>query len=202
MKKILFSFLLISAYFCSAQSKKDIINPNTPMVWFGCDYSNAMFTKKEEYTNLDQILRFFVDNNNIVKDVVSYEQPSGALKREVVKDFSFVTVKNAQVDWHQVYSDDLAYKLSDETIQQMIGELKIDKQKYKDNIGLVFCEENISKTNKSATIAVVFFRVNDLTPLLIKHVSYKPKGYGFMNYWSYPNRQAMYYLRDIKKELK
>ena len=202
MKKIFILFFSLSAYFCTAQNKSDIINPNTPLVWLGCDFSNARFTKKEEFTNLDQILRFFVDNNKIVKNAPSYEQVSKRLKRDVIKDFSFVTDQNALVDWHQVYSDDVDYKLSDETIQKIIEALKVDQQKYKDNIGLVFCEENISKTKKRAYIAVVFFRINDLKPLLIKHVSYAPKGYGFMNYWSYPNRQAMWYLRDIVKKLK
>ncbi len=202
MKKSIILLFALVASFCSAQTKSDIINPKTPLVWLGCDYSKAKFTKKEEFTNLDQILRFFVDNNKIVSDAVSYEQVGNRLKRDVVKDFSYVTALNALVDWHEVYSDDIDYKLSDEIIQSIIRNLKVDQQKYKDGIGLVFCEENISKSKKRADIALVFFRINDLIPLLIKHVSYKPKGYGFMNYWSYPNRQAMWYSRDIIKELK
>lgn len=120
MKKIFILFLSLSAYFCTAQNKSDIINSNTPLVWLGCDYSHARFTKKEEFTNLDQILRFFVDNNKVVMNAPSYEQVSKRLKRDVIKDFSFVTAQNALVDWHQVYSDDVDYKLSDETIQKII----------------------------------------------------------------------------------
>lgn len=183
------------------QEVKDIINPNVKLVWLGCDFSRVRFTKAEEFENKDQILRFFVDCNNIVKEAVNMEQVSSRLKREVIKDFSYVAGVNEKVNWESVYSDDIEYGLSDEDLKLMIRKLNIDQEKYKGHIGLVFCEENYSKTKAEAKLACVFFRVDDLEILHIKRDAYSPKGYGFMFYWSYPNRQAMWYLSNVRKSL-
>jgi hypothetical protein len=202
MKRFIVSMLASIPFLVLAQEAKDIFNPGVKLVWLGCDFSRARFTKAEEFTDKDQILRFFVDNNNVVLNAVKMEQVSIRLDREVIKDFSYVTAKNEKVNWKDVYSDDLEYSISDDDLTEMVKELSIDQEKYKGYIGLVFCEENYSKTKGKAKLSCVFFRVDDLKILHIKRDSFSPKGFGFLYYWSYPNRQAMWYLRDLKKELK
>jgi len=202
MKSFILILFISFPSFITAQESKDIINPDVQLVWLGCDFSKARFTKAEEFTDKDQILRFFVDCNNVVLNAANMEQVSKRLKRDVIKDFSYVTAKNEKVNWENVHSDDLDYSLSDDVLKEMVKELSIDQTKYKGHIALVFCEENYSKTNEEATLACVFFRVDDLEILYIKRDAFKPKGYGFMNYWSYPNRQAMWYLSDVKKAVK
>ncbi|MCD4682333.1 MAG: hypothetical protein K8R86_03535 [Bacteroidales bacterium] len=200
MQKFIIGLFLLIPFLGSAQSASDIINPDVKLVWLGCDFSRVRFTKSEEFTNKDQILRFFVDCNNVVKDA-TMEKVHKRLKRDVIKDFSFVTAKNEQVNWEEVYSDDIEYGLSDEDLQEMVKELNIDQNKYMGHIGLVFCEENYSKTKGAAKLSVVFFRVDDLEILHIKRDAFRPKGFGFMYYWSYPNRQSIWYLSKVRKEL-
>jgi hypothetical protein len=201
MKKLFIGLLIVLPLLVSAQEAKDILNPNVKLVWLGCDFSEVRFTKAEEFNNKEQILRFFVDCNNVVKDAVKMEQVSTRLRRDVITDFSYVTTVNENINWENVYADDLQYSISDDKIKEMVKTLNIDQEKYKGSIGLVFCEENYSKTNNAAKLACVFFRIDDLAILHVKRDAFKPKGYGFMYYWSYPNRQAMWYLSDLRKSL-
>ena len=207
MKKLLLILFLFLPALCTGQTKNDIFNPNTPLVFFGLDFSRVQFTKAEEFTNKDQILRFFVDINNAMHNILRpgplRNQWEKWLNRDSISiDFSYVTKVNAAVDWQKVYSDEVDYIISDEEIGIMIKNLNIDQEKYKDHIGLLYCEENYCKTKPLGTLAIVFFNVNDLKPLFIKHYSAKPYGIGFLAYWGNLNIYAHITFKKIEKELK
>lgn len=200
MKKLIILFLFIPVL-GSAQTKKDIFNPKVTVVFFGADYTQAQFTKADDFNNKPEILRFFVDANNLIennwKRIVEKK-----LERDTVGwDFSYVTRANAQVDWQKVYSDNIDYALSDEKIGIIIKNLNIDQIKYKDCIGLILVEENLCKTKPLATIAEVFFSINDLNPIFIKHFSLKPSGFGFLSYWGLTNAYPLTKLDKLKKEI-
>lgn len=196
---IAFCFLFASSV---AQTRNDIVNPDVPMVFLGIDFSGIKFTKADEFNNKDQILRFFDDMNNIY-DTEGLKNGIGKRfdKSDMKKDFSYVMAKNASVDWQTVYSDDTEYGLSDELIKNLIKELAVDKEKYKDHLGLVFCPENYCKTHTEGSIAVVIFNVNNNQPLFIKHYSFKPSGYGFFYYWQKITLKAITKIGKIKKEI-
>jgi hypothetical protein len=201
--KITILFLLLAISLVgNAQTQKDIISPSVPLVFLGLDYSKIRFTKAAEFINQPQINRFFVDCNNLMEVPPYKNGMAKRLQRSIVKDFSYVTTKNAAVDYHKVFIDDTNYTLSDEDIKNMIADLKIDQQKYKDHIGMLFCEENFSKTEGVGKMSVVFFAVNDLKLLLRKQYTLKPSGFGFMYYWNYINFGAMKKLSGIVKEVK
>jgi hypothetical protein len=203
MKKLLFTLFFLIPLLISAQTKNDIFNPNVPLVFFGADFSRVQFTKAELFNNKPEILRFFVDCNNLLKSNGYQNIIRKRLKREEIKtDITCVTKNNAAVDWQKVYSDNTDYRLSDTDIENMIKTLNIDQQAYKNHVGMVMCEENYSKTKVLGTVAVVFFSVNDLTPIVIKHYSVKPSGFGFLNYWGIINLQAINLLKKLAKELK
>jgi hypothetical protein len=185
----------------SAQTKKDIFNPDVTVVFFGADYTKAQLTKADEFSNKSDILRFFVDANNLIeknwRHVVEKQ-----LEREAVEwDFSYVTKANAFVDWQKVYSDNIDYTISDEEIGVMIKNLGIDQIKYKNCIGVILVEENLCKTKPLATIASVFFNINDLNPIYIKHYSLKPGGYGFLSYWGLTNAYPLTKMSKLRKEI-
>jgi hypothetical protein len=187
----------------SAQTPKDIFNPDVPLVFFGADFSQVQFTKAETFNNKPDILRFFVDCNNLLKSNGYQNLLKKRLRREEIKtDFSYVTKNNESVEWQNVYSDNIDYSISDEGIQNMIRNLNIDQGLYKDHIGIVMCEENYSKTKTLGTVSVVFFSINDLKSILIKRYSLKPSGYGFLNYWGMINLQAINSLKKLYGELK
>jgi hypothetical protein len=201
MKK-LFILLLFFPVLCSAQTKSDIFNPNVPAVYFGADFSRVQFTKADEFTNKSEILRFFVDCNNYLNTKGVLNIVANRLNKEsVASDISYVTKNNAMVDWQKVHTDNVDYSISDEEIGDMIKVLNIDQSVYKDHIGILLCEENNCKTKPLQTIAIVFFRVNDLSPLFIKHYSLKPGGFGFLNYWSANNALVMGSVGKLKKEI-
>ncbi|MBN1414225.1 MAG: hypothetical protein JW973_03920 [Bacteroidales bacterium] len=201
------SLLIIAVFFMplltTAQTKKDIFNPEFPLVFFGADFSQVQFTKEEEFTNKPEILRFFVDCNNLLKSPGYQNLLRKKMHRDEIEyDFSYVTSVNESIDWQKVYSDNIDYSISDEEIENMINRLNINQETYKDRIGLLLCEENYSKTKPLGTVAIVFFGVNDLKPILIKHFSCKPGGIGFLNYWGIINLNALVYLKKIEKELR
>jgi hypothetical protein len=201
MKKLVILFLFFPVL-CSAQTKSDIFNPKVPVVYFGADFSRVQFTKSDEFTNKSEILRFFVDCNNLVNTKFNINIMAKRLERDsIASDFSYVTKNNAMVDWQKVFSDNVDYIISDEAIGDMIKALKINQSAYKDHIGIVFCEENYCKTKPLQTIAIVFFRVNDLNPLFIKHYTPKPGGFGFLNYWGLNNALVMGSVSKLKKEI-
>ena len=200
MKKLMIVFLFIPIL-GFAQTKKDIFNPKVPVVFFGADYSKVQCTKSDEFNNKPEILRFFMDANNLIdrnwKHIVRNK-----LDRDTVGwDLSYVTKANASVDWQKVYSDNIDYTISDDEIGGMIKNLNINQAKYKDCIGLILVEENLCKTKPLVTTAEVFFNINDLNPLLIKHYSVKPHGYGFWSYWGNTNGYFLIKIEKLKKEI-
>lgn len=202
MRTTLLFLLLPVCLLGGAQTKKDIINPNVPLVFLGLDYSKIRFTKAAEFINKEQINRFFVDCNNLLQVPPYKNGIASRLGRDIVKDFSYVTAKNAAVEGQKIFTDEVDYVLSDNDIAAAIAELKIDQQKYKDHIGLLFCEENFCKTDGIGKVAIIFFAVNDLKPILIDRYSHGPSGFGFLYYWNYINFKAMGELKSIVKGIK
>jgi hypothetical protein len=202
MKTILTICLSLMPILSLAQTERDIFNSDVPLVFFGADFSQIQFTKAEEFTNKPEILRFFVDCNNLIKGGPYWKIMIKYLKRKEIKDdFSYVSNNNASVEWQNVYSDNIDYSLSDEDIKDMIRKLNIDQGLYKDHIGMIFCEENYSKTKGIGTLAIVFFDIDDLNTILIKHYSSKPFGTGFLYYWSSIHWNAIISLKRLSKDL-
>ncbi len=172
------------------------------MVFLGIDFTRVMFTKSDEFTNKPEILRFFVDANNMVdhgslRNLVNKELD----RKTIVWDFSNVTTQNSLVDWQMVYSDKIDYTVSDEEISNVIKNLKVDQEKYKDFIGMILVEENCCKTKPLQTISCVFFSVNDLQVLFSKRFDLKPGGIGFMNYWGVNHNMVLARIGKLKKEI-
>lgn len=149
----------------------------------GIDFTKVQFTRADDFTNKPEILRFFVDANNLIDHGSLRNQVSRGLDRKTISwDLSNVTAGNSMVDWHNVYSDNIDYVISDEDLSNIVINLKIDQEKYKDFIGMVLIEENCCKAKPLQTITCLFFRVNDLTVLFAERYKMKPGGIGFMNY--------------------
>ncbi|MDO9257165.1 MAG: hypothetical protein Q7U54_16720 [Bacteroidales bacterium] len=203
MKNLLIVLLFSMPIFISAQTKEDIINPKVPLVFFGADFTQVQFTRSDEFNNKPEILRFFLDINNMFTSKHTTKYIEKGLKRNEIKtDYSYVIKNNELVEWEKVYSDNIDYSLSDEIIENMIKKLNIDQGLYKDHIGMVLCEENYCKTKPLGTVAVVFFGINDLKTIFIKRYSIKPSGYGFLYYWGSINWKSLFKLNSIYKEVK
>jgi hypothetical protein len=202
MKKLIVLFLFIPVL-CSGQTKKDIFNPKVPVVFFGADYTKVQCTKSDKFSNKPEITRYFVDANNIIERNWRHVLKNKLERDTVGWDFSFVTKANAMVDWQKVYSDNINYTVSDDEISAMIKNLNINQSKYKDCIGMFLVEENMCETKPLASMAAVFFRINDLNILLIKHYSIKPGGWmGFLSYWSLTNGYPFNKISKLKNEIK
>jgi hypothetical protein len=184
------------------QTKKDIYNPQVRLVFFGIDFTKAQFTKSDEFTNKPEILRFFVDaNNHVNHNSLKIQVTRGLDRKSMEWDFSNVTTQNSLIDWQKAYSDNIDYTVSEAEISNIIKNLKIDQEKYKDFIGMVLVEENCCKTILLQKISCVFFSINDLNVLLIKRYELKPQGIGFMNYWGSNHNMILTKIGKIKKEI-
>jgi hypothetical protein len=201
MKKLILLFLFIPVI-GFAQTKKDIFNPQVQVVFLGIDFTKVQFTKSDEFSNKPEILRFFVDANNMVDHGSLRNLVNKELDRKSIEwDLSFVTIQNSMVDWKTVFSDNLDYTVSEESISSIVKNLKVDQEKYKDFIGMVLIEENCCKTKSLQTISCVFFSVNDLKVLFTKRYEMKPGGIGFMNYWGVNHNLLLAKIGKLKKEI-
>jgi hypothetical protein len=201
MKKLIVLFLFIPVLGL-AQTKKDIFNPQVQLVFFGIDFTKVQFTKSDEFINKPEILRFFVDVNNLINTTMIRNIMTRRLDREKIGwDFSYVTAQNALVDWQIVYSDNIDYTIPEADISSIIKNLNIDQAKYKDFIGMVLIEENCCKTKPLQTISNVFFNVNDLSVLFMKRYEAKPYGIGFLKYWGLNHAYVLGVTGLIKKEI-
>ncbi|HNR40638.1 MAG TPA: hypothetical protein PKL65_00270 [Bacteroidales bacterium] len=199
MKKLLF-LLLIFPVTGLAQTGKDIFNPEVPMVFFGIDFTKVQFTRADDFTNKPEILRFFVDANNLIDHGSLRNQVSRQLERKSVEwDLSYVTAGNSVVDWRNVYSDNIDYVVPEDELNNMVKNLKVDQKKYNDFIGMVLIEENCCKAKPLQTITCLFFRVNDLTVLFAERYKMKPGGIGFMNYWGVNHNMILARIGRLKK---
>lgn len=199
MKKLLF-LLLIFPVTGLAQTGKDIFNPEVPMVFFGIDFTKVQFTRADDFTNKPEILRFFVDANNLIDHGSLRNQVSRQLERKSVEwDLSCVTAGNSVVDWRNVYSDNIDYVVPEDELNNMVKNLKVDQKKYNDFIGMVLIEENCCKAKPLQTITCLFFRVNDLTVLFAERYKMKPGGIGFMNYWGVNHNMILARIGRLKK---
>lgn len=202
MKKLLFAILIFTPFLCNAQTKKDIFNPGVPVVFLGIDFTKTQFTKADEFTNKSEILRFFVDANNLIHTDFIMNILAKRLDHDsVTPDFTFVTKQNSLVDWQTVYSDNTGYTVSEEDISAVIRNLGLDQSRYKDHIGMLLVEENCCKTKPLQTISAVFFNVNDFNILFVKRYELKPAGFGFLNYWGVNNSYILGAIGKIKKEI-
>jgi len=123
MKKLLF-LLLIFPVTGLAQTGKDIFNPEVPMVFFGIDFTKVQFTRADDFTNKPEILRFFVDANNLIDHGSLRNQVSRQLERKSVEwDLSYVTAGNSVVDWRNVYSDNIDYVVPEDELNNMVKNL-------------------------------------------------------------------------------
>jgi hypothetical protein len=66
MKKTFILLMLSISLAGMAQTQKDIVNSNVPLVFLGCDYANIRFTKAADFINKPEINRFFVDCNHLI----------------------------------------------------------------------------------------------------------------------------------------
>jgi hypothetical protein len=201
IKTLPFLFLFITSLI-QAQTKKDICNPQVPVVFFGIDFTKVLFTRSDEFTNKPEILRFFVDVNNMINHGSLRNLVDRGLDRKKIEwDFSYVTTRNSMVNWQEVYSDQIDYTVPEEEMKNILRNLNVDQDKYRDFIGMILIEENCCKTKPLQTVSCVFFNVNDLNILYSKRYELKPGGIGFMNYWGVNHNLILSKIGKIKKEL-
>jgi hypothetical protein len=201
IKTLPFLFLFITSLI-QAQTKKDICNPQVPVVFFGIDFTKVLFTRSDEFTNKPEILRFFVDVNNMINHGSLRNLVDRGLDMKKIEwDFSYVTTRNSMVNWQSVYSDQIDYTVPEEEMKNILRNLNIDQEKYRDFIGMILIEENCCKTKPLQTVSCVFFNVNDLNILYSKRYELKPGGIGFMNYWGVNHNLILSKIGKIKKEL-
>lgn len=172
------------------------------MVFFGIDFTKVMFTRSDEFTNKPEILRFFVDANNMINHGSLRNLVDRGLERKNIEwDFSYVTTRNSMVNWQSVYSDQIDYTVPEEEMKNILRNLNVDQDKYRDFIGMILIEENCCKTKPMQTVSCVVFNVNDLSILFSKRYDMKPGGIGFMNYWGVNHNLILSKIGKIKKEL-
>lgn len=194
------SFVLftICSLSLSAQSAKDVFNSQTPIFYYGIDFTKAKLINDAEANEHDIKDRQFDGINDlIVNEAKKYDIASALRRSELPNDLGYVAKRNATVDPDSIKSTNSAHynRLREADIQEVVNAYDFGNNK---GIGLLFVMEGMSKSKKGASMWVTFVDVTSKKILFTERVEGEGgMAFGFRNYWAVPIRDV---IEDIKKK--
>ena len=202
MKRKLFisltiGFLLsISTVPVFAQTAKDVFNTQTPIFYFGIDFTKAKLINDAEANANDIKDRQFDGINDLMVNEAKKYDFAGALRRsELPNDLGFVAKRNATIDPDNIKSTNSAdyNRLKESDIQDAVKAFDFGNNK---GIGLLIVMEGMSKSKKGASMWITFVDIAAKKVLFTERMEGKGgMAFGFRNYWAVP-------IRDVVDEIK
>lgn len=179
-KVILFLILNISCFYLYSQNPSDICG--NKMVWFGLDFSKAVFVGSSGFTNPIEIKNKFFPawNDVIIIEKEKFNLEKFFRKTDVTYDLSTIEERNKMPDPDKMvtYNNN---ELKESDISAIISEYKTNE---KEGLGLVLIVENFNKLENKAYVFVTFFDIPTKKVLLTKRLTGKPVGIALRNYWT------------------
>lgn len=183
-----------------AQNHKELSTPT--YVWFGLDYSNVKCIGEEGFNDPANIVASFFDawNDLMLNEEKKYDFTKAYYKSKRINDLELVTKRNdIPTASELVINHD--YKFEPGTLENIVKAYKSDE--YKDAVGLLYVVEYLNKTERQASIHVVFFDIPTGKILYTNNYIEYAGGFGFRNYWARPIYDTIKdSSRDFKKTLK
>lgn len=188
-----FSILAIPAL---AQTAKDVFNTQTPIFYFGIDFTKAKLINDAEANEHDIKERQFDGINDLMVNEAKKYDFAGALRRsELPNDLGFVAKRNATIDPDNIKSTSSAdyNRLKESDIQEVVKAFDFGNNK---GIGLLVVMEGMSKSKKGASMWITFVDISAKKVLFTERMEGKGgMAFGFRNYWAVP-------IRDVVDEIK
>ncbi|MFN8284228.1 MAG: hypothetical protein U0U67_13500 [Chitinophagales bacterium] len=186
----LFAFILIFAFSVTnnvkAQTVKDIFSDETPVTYFGVDFSNAKFYGDPGTVDGVEMVGLLKKINDLI--IKEYEKKYNialALKRNTVNlDISLTDKLNAGISAGKFITSNPGdiNKLDESAIKKIVAKYKTSGK----GIGMVFIVDNMDKPKNETTAWVTFFSLSSKKVILSEKMSGKAAGFGFRNFWTRP----------------
>ncbi len=189
---------LLSIFCISAvgQSAKDVFNTQTPIFYFGIDFTQAKLINDAEANEQDIKERQFDGINDLMVNEAKKYDFAGALRRsELPNDLGFAAKRNATIDPDNIKSTSSAdySRLKESDIQDVVKAFDFGNNK---GIGLLIVMEGMSKSKKGASMWITFIDISAKKVLFTERMEGKGgMAFGFRNYWAVP-------MRDVVDEIK
>lgn len=193
-------FLLTTSALFS-QTVKNIFDESTPITYLGIDFTQARVLGETGTDATKMRDQYFPSINNTVNTQTNRYDIQEALhtSRDIKRDLNPVTARNRSIAVQQIKSttiSDYAHlKASD--IDKLIQSYALTG---KSGIGLLFVVDGMSKSQKAATVYVVFFNMVTKKILLSERLEGEAGGFGFSNYWVKPFEKILDQISSSKYE--
>jgi len=194
MRNLVLSLVLI---FClaeiNAQSENKLVQSDK-LTWFGIDCTKLKLIGASG-TAEDIAGKYFMAwNRVVVTEREKYDFARFFQKSYVERDLAWISEQNDRRE----LSGLKGYKNQNFTASEVAAHVQT-YQLEGEGPGLVIVLENFNKLEEIGTMWVVFFDIESKQVLFAKHMSAKPKGFGFRNYWV---RTVFEVLKESGKQYK
>ena len=189
LKNFLFAAFATVALGVSAKAQttvKDLFNSETPVTYFGIDFSQLRLIG-DEAANEDDIRdkQFPSINDLVVNEPKKFKLADAFHKSRVDTDLEEVHKKNAKVDTDKLKSSKSAdfHRLKPEDVNAVVKGYNFGDYK---GLGVLLVAEAFSKTEKSASYYVTIIDLSTKKVLITERVVGEVGrfgGFGFRNYW-------------------
>jgi hypothetical protein len=179
-----------------SQTAKDVFNTQTPIFYYGIDFTKAKLINDAEANEHDIKERQFDGINDLMVNEPKKYDFAGALRRsELPNDLGFAAKRNATIDPDNIKSTSSAdyNRLKESDIQEVVKAFDFGNNK---GIGLLIVMEGMSKSKKGASMWITFVDISTKKVLFTERMEGKGgMAFGFRNYWAVP-------IRDVVDEIK
>lgn len=187
MKQLNLILLIVITFAFSNYSKaqlsvKDVFDTESPLTYFGADFSHAVcYGEGTPFIAVN----FANSINNVLKDEYEkYNLPQAFKKSTVNLKFELTFNQNTKIDEEKffTYSPSDLNKKTSEDIQKFVS--SYDLQGFESGMGVVFIVDYLNKTDLVAAIWVTFFDISTKNVVFTEKTYGKPRGFGLRNYWA------------------
>jgi len=186
LKGLLIVSISLFSIAVSAQSLSDVLNnKETPIYYFGIDFTKAVLIGDDKANGKDIIERQLAGINELmVNEPKKYDIAGAFRKSEINSDLSFVAKRNEKINESKFISsssEDYNH-LTEADITPLIKGFNVGN---KTGTGLLFVVDAMSKPKKAVSVWVTLFDTKSKKILLTERVEGAVgMGFSFRNYWA------------------
>jgi hypothetical protein len=192
------TIILSSALLTRAQDADGFFNnQSAKTTWLGIDFSETRVMGDAGATPAEMKDRYFVSINEVViSEPEKYDIGKVFRKTNVSNNIAMISKVNGKIDESTIktYESSDMNRLTPELIEKMVSRYDFgDMSGY----GIVFIMEGMNKTAPLASMYVTIVNMDKKKMVATKHMTAKPMGFGFRNYWA---KTVYEVLKDIEKK--
>lgn len=180
-KRILLTIIpLAFSLLAKSQISREQYN-QTPMQWYGIDYSMIGLVGAEGFTDLDKIVNVYFEawNHFVILEADKYDVPTYLKKDDISINLEYVNAKN------KLRAPNTLIVPNEETLKKEDIDKVLASYDFKEaGLGAMLIAEYYSKTNVAASYAFVIFDIDSKKVLHSKRYKRTAAGFGFRNYWA------------------